>query len=44
MPEYIWIFNNRQGSEYVLNNTYHSKLMSTYWEIAYSEPGQRSNK
>ena len=23
MPEYIWIYNNRQGSEYVLHNPQH---------------------
>ena len=43
MPEYIWIYGNRQSSEYsrVLNmyNTIHSvrsihKLMSSSWEIS----------
>ena len=44
MAEYDWINN-----DWVLNiyHTIHkvrslSKLMSTYWEMAYSEPGQKS--
>ena len=37
MAEYVWVYNNRQGSEYT-SYTIHStrslyKLMSTYWKI-----------
>ena len=47
--EYAWVFDNRQGSEYVSNNTVRevavqvNKCLLSYldWKIeAYSEPGQ----
>ena len=37
MPEYVWIFNNRQGSEYVSCNTKCEITLKvteySYWDI-----------
>ena len=37
MPEDVWIYDNKQASEYV---SYNAWLMSTYWEIVATD--QRS--
>ena len=37
MPEYVWIYDNKQGSEYVSYNKQRQygtlQIMTTYWEI-----------
>ena len=43
MPEYILIFDNRQGSEYVSDNTQREfTLQANEYLLRDSEPGQRS--
>ena len=45
MPEYVWIYNNRQGSEYVLHNPQHEVTLQVNEYLlgdVFSGPSQTS--